>query len=69
MRNLVKENPARGLRRVGGGEIRLVRDVLDVLHAYQVNEPAICFLTELVDSSQRELLIATQDAKGFKVLL
>jgi hypothetical protein len=54
---------------LASGEVRLVRDPLEVLHAYQVGEPAIAFLTQLIEAQQWELLVAAQDAQGFKVLL
>lgn len=49
------------------GEIRLVRDVLDVLRAEAMGETAICFLTELIEPSQHEMLAALQDERKFKV--
>lgn len=51
------------------GEVRIVRDVLDVLGAYQAGETAICFLTELIEPSQMELLAVLQHERKFTVFL
>jgi DNA primase len=52
-----------------GTEVRLVRDVLDVLTAHEVGEVAICFLTDLIEPAQYERLIAAQHELKFTVYL
>jgi hypothetical protein len=49
------------------GEVRLVRDPLAVMAAHEAGEAAICFLTDLVEPHQHELLAALQDQKKFSV--
>lgn len=54
--------------RITEGEVRLAKDVPEVLAIYEhTGENAICFLTELIEAAQHELLAGLQDAKGFKV--
>ena len=56
-----------GVDHIEGGEVRMVRDVLDVLNANDLEEPAICFLTGLIEPQQHEMLASLQDQRKFKV--
>lgn len=48
-------------------DTRLVRDVLDVLHAYEVGESAVCFLTPCIEAQQCEQLAALLDGRKAKL--
>jgi hypothetical protein len=56
-----------GADRITSDEVRLVQDVISVLIASQTGEQAICFMTELVDPLQHQMLAALQDEKQFSV--
>jgi DNA primase len=58
-----------GADKVGEGEVRLLREPLDVLQAYEVGEPAICFLTEEIEAQQCEQLAALLDIKKARIIL
>jgi hypothetical protein len=49
------------------GEVRLVRDIISVLAAHEVDERAICFLTDLIEPPQFEVLASLQDQRKFRV--
>jgi hypothetical protein len=48
------------------GEVRIVRDVVQVMRAHEVDEVAVCFLTDLVDAEQDTFMAALKDERGFK---
>lgn len=56
-----------GADHVKEGEVRLVRDVLEVLSAAEYGECAVTFLTELVEPQQLEMLAALLDQKKSKL--
>jgi len=45
------------------GETRLVKDVIEVLSAWDIGEPAICFLTDLIGPQQLETLASVLDQR------
>lgn len=53
-----------GVDRVGGGQLYLVRDPLDVLRAYEAGcDNVVCFLTEDITGLQLEVLAALMDER------
>jgi hypothetical protein len=49
------------------GEVRMVRDPVDVMLAHEIGEVAVCFLPVLVEPAQHELLAALQDQHKFSL--
>jgi hypothetical protein len=56
-----------GADHIQGEEVRLLRDVLEVMQASEVGESAVCLLTENVEPVQLEMLAALLDAKSAKL--
>ena len=54
-----------GIERVSQPEVRLVKDPLQVMASAEYGEEAICFLTDLIDPTQDELLAAAKHEKHF----
>lgn len=54
-----------GIERISQPEVRLVKDPLQVMASAEYGEEAICFLTDLIDTGQDELLAAAKKEKQF----
>lgn len=58
-----------GADKIANGEVRLLRDPLEVMQAWELEEAALCFLTEDVEPQQLEMLASLLDAKKAKIFL
>jgi hypothetical protein len=58
-----------GADKVQEGEVRLMREPLEVMQASEVGEQAICLLTDLIEPVQLEMLAALLDQKKAKLIL
>ena len=58
-----------GQEKVVEGEVRLLREPLEVIQASEVGEPAVCFLTDTVDAQQLEMLASLLDQKKAHLIL
>ncbi len=58
-----------GQEKVVEGEVRLLREPLEVIQASEVGEPAVCFLTDTVDAQQLEMLASLLDQKKAQLIL
>lgn len=58
-----------GADRIGEGEVRLLRDPIEVMQASEVGEPAVCLLTDTVEAQQLEQLASLLDIKKAHIIL
>jgi hypothetical protein len=58
-----------GQDKIGEGEVRLLREPLEVMQASEVGEPAVCLLTDTIEPQQLEQLAALLDIKKAKLIL
>lgn len=56
-----------GADKIGEGDVRLLREPLEVMQASEVGEPALCFLTDAIEPVQFEMLASLLDAKKARV--
>lgn len=58
-----------GQDRVPEGEVRLLREPIEVLQAYEVGEAAVCFMSTEIEPQQFEMLASLLDARKAHIIL